>query len=150
MQIVLGRARLICTEVMTPVTAAVIQDEQGRILLTQRPAEDRHALKWEFPGGKLVAGESPESCLRRELEEELGIAVEVNDIIHAVNHQYPGLAILLLAYRCRMNAGEIRLCFHQALRWVRPEDLLTFDLVEADKPVARKVLEKIGQGGRQS
>jgi 8-oxo-dGTP diphosphatase len=127
---------------MVPVTAAIIQDERGRVLLAQRPAQDRHPLKWEFPGGKLQDRESPEACLRRELEEELGIQVEVGEVFHVVNHAYRDRSILLLAYICRWKGGKIHLREHKAHEWVEPERLLEFDLTEADLPVARKLSDR--------
>lgn len=127
---------------MIPVTAAIIRDDRGQVLLTQRPEQDPHSLKWEFPGGKLRDGESPEGCLRRELEEELGIQAEVEDIFHVVSHRYPGYDILLMAYLCRWCGGEIRLQAHLSYRWVEPASLLTFDLAEADRPVALRYVER--------
>jgi 8-oxo-dGTP diphosphatase len=99
-------------------------------------------LKWEFPGGKVRRGESPEACLRRELSEELGIDVEVGEIFHVVHHPYPEGAVLLLAYRCRWMAGEILLREHAACRWILPRGALKLDLAEADRPIARKLMDR--------
>ena len=129
-------------EAMVVVTAAILQDEWGRVLLAQRPAKDRHPLKWEFPGGKLQDGESPEACLQRELEEELGIRVDVGEVFHVVKHPYPDRSILLLAYLCLWKSEEIRLREHVAYQWVEPARLLEFDMTEADLPVARKLRER--------
>jgi 8-oxo-dGTP diphosphatase len=128
---------------MTPVTAAIVRDDLGRVLLTQRPEKDPHALKWEFPGGKLRDNESPEACLCRELGEELGILVEVGEIFHVVNHHYDTGPVLLLAYLCRWKGGEIQLKAHESFQWVEPSRILSFDLAEADRPIALK-FEKRG------
>jgi|Deesub1362A_J573_1020465.scaffolds.fasta_scaffold00366_27 8-oxo-dGTP diphosphatase len=129
-----------------PVTAGIILDGEGRILLAQRPQGDALSLKWEFPGGKIRYEETPEACLERELLEELGIRVRVLDIFHAVIHRYPDRAILLLAYWCHWNGGEIRLRFHRAHRWVEPMELLEMPLAEADLPIARKLKERLEKG----
>ncbi len=137
-----ARPRPVEIEAMVVVTAAILQDERGRVLLAQRPAEDRHPLKWEFPGGKLHDGESPEACLQRELEEELGIRVEVGEVFHVVNHPYSDCSVLLLAYLCLWRSEEIRLREHVACQWVEPLRLLELDMTEADLPVARKLRER--------
>jgi 8-oxo-dGTP diphosphatase len=127
---------------MVPVTAAILRDDRGRVLLTQRREKDARALKWEFPGGKLRDGESPEDCLKREIEEELGIQTEVGEIFHVVSHQYPERTILLMGYVCEWCGGEIHLRAHRSYRWVEPARLLTFDLAEADRPIARKLVQR--------
>lgn len=125
---------------MIPVVAAILMDGQGRVLLTQRPELGANARKWEFPGGKLQEGETPEECLRRELAEELGIQVEVGDVFHVVSHGYEGGSILLLAYFCGWRGGEIRLSEHLACQWAEIHRVPEFDLADADRPIAEKLL----------
>jgi len=132
---------------LVPVTAGIIRDHSGRVLLTQRPDKGHNALKWEFPGGKLRDDESPEVCLGREIQEELGIRVEVGEIFHVVHHRYRERSIILLAYNCRWEGGDIRLLEHKAYQWVEPPRLLSFDLAEADRHIAKKVEGRgIGDG----
>lgn len=128
------------------VTAAIIFDQGGRVLLTQRSAHDAHGPRWEFPGGKIREGESPEECLKRELQEELGIEAEVKDVFHAVHQSMGDRSVLLLAYLCIWRGGVIQLKEHQAYRWLSPPELLGMDLLEADRPVAAKLVRIIGEG----
>jgi len=109
------------------------------VLLARRRPERRHAGKWELPGGKVEAGEGPEACLARELREELGLAVEVGAHVIDNTHDYgPGLgAVVLMAYEARIVGGAFAPTDHDALAWVEPEDLLRFDLADADVPIAR-------------
>ena len=125
---------------MTPVVAAIVFDKHGRVLLAQRAEDDRHPLKWEFPGGKLRPGESPEDCVRRELIEEMGIRVEVSDIFHVVNHSYTDRDILLLAYTCKWTgAEEVLTNVHKRYGWVRPNDISSYDMLQADWPIIDKL-----------
>jgi 8-oxo-dGTP diphosphatase len=89
-----------------PVLAAIIMNHDGNILLAQRKAGTKNGLKWELPGGKLKINESPEYCLARELEEELGIKVYVKQLFSAVNYSYPEDNILLLAYFAELVSGK--------------------------------------------
>jgi 8-oxo-dGTP diphosphatase len=127
---------------MVPVTAGVILDDRGRVLLAQRPGREGESGQWEFPGGKLRDGETPEQCLRRELKEELGMSVEVGDVFHVVHHPYPEGSILLVAYLCRFRGRRIRLLEHMAYRWLDPTETPTMDLMEADRPIAMKLVER--------
>lgn len=123
---------------ITVVTAAVVMDG-GRVLLAQRKADANEALKWEFPGGKLEPGETPEECLVREIKEELAMDIKVEDIYEIVSHRYGERSILLLAYLCRRKGGDPvpRDCndFH----WVEVERLTDYDLADADIPIAVKL-----------
>ena len=88
------------------VVVAGVAVREGRIMLCQRRSGVHNALKWEFPGGKLEDGESPEAAPRRELREELSIDVRVGRIVDAVVHRYPDRDVLLMFYRCDIVAGE--------------------------------------------
>jgi 8-oxo-dGTP diphosphatase len=120
------------------VTAAVIERE-GLILLAQRKPDAHMGLKWEFPGGKLEWGEDPRDGLAREIREELGIEIEVGDVLEAVTHTYEDRHIVLLGYRCRYLRGEIQKLDVQDVRWVRPEALKTYDLAPADVPIVDRL-----------
>ncbi|NOX36306.1 MAG: (deoxy)nucleoside triphosphate pyrophosphohydrolase [Calditrichaeota bacterium] len=127
-------------ETIVPVLAGIIENADGRILLTRRKPHLSNAGKWEFPGGKLRPGEQPPACLQRELREELGIDVRVNDPFEIVNFTYDRGHILLIAYRCQYRGGTIRMVDHDRYEWVRPEDLLKYDLSAADIPIAQKLV----------
>lgn len=125
---------------MRQVTAAVIERD-GKVLLAQRKT-GALAGKWEFPGGKLEPGETPEACLRRELMEELGVDTEIGDFVCSSKFEYKHLPIELLVYRARYLSGEYKLADHAAIAWVKPEDLSSYDLSSADIPVVEVLLRK--------
>ena len=117
---------------MTTVVAAVIERE-GRVLIGQRRNIGQHALKWEFPGGKVEPGESPETATIRELEEELGIHARINREIMRYEFQYPGRpAILLIFYRIVQFEGEPENRDFEQIRWEVPERLSSYDFLEGD------------------
>ncbi len=120
---------------MTIVTCTIIEKE-GRILIARRAADQKLAGKWEFPGGKVEDGESPEECLKRELEEEFGIQAEVGEFICSNKHHYDHISIELMAFRVKYISGEFTLTDHDTIEWVAPEELLNYDLAEADIPIA--------------
>ena len=119
---------------MTIVVAAVIEREK-RILIGQRRNGGPHALKWEFPGGKVEPSETPEDALLRELEEELGIRAEIANEITRYEYQYAGRkAFWLVFFRVARFEGEpINLAFEQ-IQWVTKSELSTFDFLEGDAP----------------
>jgi len=116
------------------VACAVIQRD-GLILATQRSSTMSLPLKWEFPGGKLEAGESPEECLLRELQEELGITVRVGQGLEPVTHRYPSFAVTLYPFFCDQLQGQMTLYEHSAACWLPPNELSTLDWAEADWPL---------------
>ena len=126
------------------VTAGVIWNERGEILLAQRPLDGLLGGLWEFPGGKVEPGEAPQAALVREIREELGVEVAVEGEICTVEHRYPHLAVRMTAYGCRVAAGEPRPLHCQAFAWVEPGDLLSYPMPDADRPVARRVISLLG------
>jgi len=92
-------------------------------------------LKWEFPGGKIKAAETPEECLKRELREELDVEVAVGRALTPRTHQYPEFTVTLYPFLCTITSGTITLHEHAALAWMRPEEMHTLDWAEADWPV---------------
>ncbi|MDE2234032.1 MAG: Nudix family hydrolase [Gammaproteobacteria bacterium] len=117
------------------VVAAVLADSRGRILITQRPAGKFMAGFWEFPGGKLQDGESPESALKRELREELGIEVQSARPLMRLSHAYPALQVELDVWRVTRYQGEPHSAEGQALAWVEAQKLSTWKLLPADAPI---------------
>lgn len=120
------------------VTAAIIEKE-GKFLLAQRKENTSQGLKWEFPGGKIEFGETPEQCLVREIQEELNIIIEVKEIFDVVSHVYGEKQIILLCYKCSYVGGELKLNDCHDYEWVLPQNLLNYDLALADIPVAQKL-----------
>jgi 8-oxo-dGTP diphosphatase len=118
---------------MVQVVAAIIE-RQGRILAARRTARQSHPLKWEFPGGKLEPGESPEEALARELHEELGIEGASGSEMTRYQYSYPGKdPILLIFYRVLSFQGEPRNLIFQEMRWAQPHELPALDFVEGDR-----------------
>ncbi len=124
------------------VTAAIIERE-GTILIARRRRGDRQAGKWEFPGGKIEEGETPEVCLRRELQEEFGIDVVVGGFVGRSSHRYPHGEVDLLAYRVTHLSGDFQLHDHEEIRWVEPADLPSHDFSAADIPIVKLLLEGV-------
>jgi 8-oxo-dGTP diphosphatase len=119
------------------VSAAVLIDGDGRVLIAQRPAGKQMGGLWEFPGGKLEAGESPETALVRELAEELGIAVLPPDLVPLTfaSHAYGNFHLLMPVYLCRAWQGVPQAKEHAALAWVWPQDLADYPMPPADLPL---------------
>lgn len=125
-----------------PVTAAILR-RGDEVLLCRRTRPAYLAGKWEFPGGKVEAGESPAACLSRELTEELGIEAEVGDHITTHVHHYEALSVELIAFEVTFGGGELRLSdTHDRASWVAPAELLDWDLAPADVPIARAVQDR--------
>ncbi len=119
------------------VAACALIDPDGRILIAQRPAGKSMAGLWEFPGGKIEAGERPEQSLIRELKEELGIAVKEECLapLTFASHLYPDFHLLMPLYVCRRWEGIVTALEHQTLKWVRPENLKNYPMPPADEPL---------------
>lgn len=115
--------------------ACAIVEHDGRILAAQRGETMAMALKWEFPGGKIMVDETPKECLRRELEEELAIHVDVGQFLPTVTHRYSECLVTLHPFVCRIVSGEIILHEHHAVVWFTIDDVPELDWAEADIPV---------------
>jgi 8-oxo-dGTP diphosphatase len=119
------------------VAAAALVDADGRVLICQRPEGKQLAGLWEFPGGKVEAGETPEACLIRELEEELGIAVTHACLAPFVfaSHSYENFHLLMPLYLVRRWEGQPVAHEHKALAWVKPNRLTDYPMPPADAPL---------------
>jgi 8-oxo-dGTP diphosphatase len=126
------------------VVAAALTNQDGEILLQKRPAGRQMAGLWEFPGGKVEEGESPESALIRELEEELGVVITGSDVVPFTFASEPleDRHLLLLLYRCTQWAGEPKALDGQELCWLKPQEMHSLPMPPADKPLVA-ALEKI-------
>ena len=121
------------------VTAALIRDDAGRYLITQRRRGTHLEGLWEFPGGKRDAGESLRAGLRRELIEELGATFDVGDEIATVEWEYPDRTVVLHFFACRLAAGTIAPKEDQAMEWVAPERLDAYTFPPADLELIRRL-----------
>jgi len=119
------------------VVACALVDADRRVLIAQRPASKSLGGLWEFPGGKLEAGESPEAALIRELEEELGILTKTACLapLAFASHAYDGFHLLMPLYVCRKWQGQPQALEHDALKWVRPQALRDYEMPPADAPL---------------
>lgn len=123
--------------------ACAIIERNGLILAARRSEAMSLPLRWEFPGGKIDPGETPEQCLRRELREELGIAISVGAALEPVTHDYPTFTVTLYPFVCAMEeGGEITLHEHAAIAWLTPEALPSLDWAAADGPILEQYLDQ--------
>ncbi len=120
------------------VVAAIIHDGKGRIFATQRGYGD-YKDGWEFPGGKMEAGETPEEALRREIWEELETRICVEQLVETVEWDYPQFHLTMHCFWCSVESGELTLKEHEAAKWLTKEQLDSVDWLPAD----RKVVERI-------
>ena len=125
---------------MINVTCAIIE-QADKVLCAQRSEQMNHPLKWEFPGGKQEAGETLETCLVREIQEELGLVIVIREKLPASRHQYHNAKeICLHPFICTVQTGEILLKEHKQIAWLKPHELQALDWAEADIPILHHYL----------
>ena len=123
---------------MIKVVAGIII-RNNTVLIARRASHKSMAGKWEFPGGKIEVGESPERALEREILEEFGVAIRVGQYLASNAHDYGDFKIELLAYRARFVKGKFELTDHDQIAWVSKAELKNYDLAEADIPLVEKI-----------
>ena len=116
------------------VVAAIIHDSEGRIFATQRGYGD-YKDGWEFPGGKMEPGESPEEALKREIWEELETKIVVERLVQTVEYDYPKFHLKMHCFLCYIESGSLILKEHEAARWLKPEELDSVDWLPTDRIV---------------
>ncbi len=125
------------------VVAALCRDGDGRILLTQRRADQPMPHYWEFPGGKVEPGEPPVDALERELREELGAGASIGRIFDVVFHAYPEFDLYMLVYACTL-VDEPRPLEVAQLRWVPPRELRKYEVLPADVALVERLAGEAG------
>lgn len=126
------------------VVAAILVNDDRQVLAARRGPGQGYAGKWEFPGGKVRPGEDDRAALAREIDEELGVTVEVGAFVAEARVEAPARTIALVAYRCRLDAGRLEPREHDALRWCRAPELGELDWTAADAdllPAVRALLD---------
>lgn len=123
-----------------PVVAALMR-RQGKVLVGQRPEGGSLARSWEFPGGKIELGESPQEALKRELKEELGIDAEIGSLKFCGTHTYGKTGIVFLFFEVKYWKGQTKTQQHMDLRWVTPKEFAQLDLPEANTKFLKQLLE---------
>jgi 8-oxo-dGTP diphosphatase len=121
------------------LVVAALLVRHGRVLLSQRRSDQSFPLAWEFPGGKVEAGESPEEALVREIDEELGCTVRVGSIVELVFHAYPDFDLVMPVYRVTVVAGEPHARDVEAIAWVPRRRIVEKEMPPADLPFARRL-----------
>ena len=127
-----------CVRMPLLVTAAVILEDE-KVLLTRRPDDKIHGGLWEFPGGKVDPGESPEEALCREIREELDAKIQVTGIFEVVFYRYDWGPVLILAYSCQLITNDLRDIGVAEHRWVHPRNLKEFSILPADQPIIARL-----------
>ena len=126
------------------VVAAIIHDAEGRIFATQR-GYGEFKDGWEFPGGKMEAGETPEEALSREIWEELETRIEVERLVETVEYDYPQFHLTMHCFLCRVVSGRLELKEHEAARWLEKDELNEVDWLPADLQIIDKLKFLCGQ-----
>ena len=122
--------------------AAAVLVHQDKILIAQRPKDDFLAGRWEFPGGTLEQGETPEICLQREFREELDIEITIGPFMGEYLYHYPHGSVHLHVYLASWQGGQLNCKVHDAYRWVTVQELCHFEFSQADQPFVECLLKK--------
>jgi len=123
------------------VVAAIIEKD-GRIFATQR-GYGAYKDWWEFPGGKIEAGETPEEALIREIREELRAEIKVGELFRTVEYDYPEFHMIMQCFLCELISDEIELVEHEAARWLGKEDIRSVRWLPSDIEIVEKLIQKL-------
>lgn len=121
------------------VVCAIMRNDEGKIFIARRAAHKSMSGRWEFPGGKVEEGETPQEALKREMEEEFGVTIEVGEYVGENVHHYSTFSIRLIAFESTHLIGEFGLTDHDQIDWVPAEELMHVNLAEADIPITNRV-----------
>ena len=124
------------------VVAAIIRDDEGRIFATQRGYGDMKD-GWEFPGGKVESGESPEDALKREILEELDTKIVIEKLLTTVDYDYPKFHLTMHCFVCSIESGSLTLKEHEAARWLKLSEIYSVDWLPADKVVVDRLTKSL-------
>lgn len=123
---------------MKLVTAAIMIKD-NKILIAQRSKKDKLSSMWEFPGGKIEEGETPQECLKREIKEELNVNVSIGEFFGESIYHYEGGSIKLLGYYVFYENGDLKLNVHDQVKWVTTEEIKNYNFAPADVPFVDKL-----------
>ena len=123
---------------MTEVVAALIWREE-KFMICQRPAHKARGLLWEFVGGKVEAGETPQEALIRECREEIDVLLSVGDAFMDVTHEYPDLDVHLTLFHATIASGEPKKLEHNDIRWITPQEIPDYDFCPADVEILQRI-----------
>ena len=126
------------------VVAALIQNEMGKFLICQRPANKARALLWEFVGGKVESGELPADALVRECQEELGITVYPTAVFDDLVHEYDDVTVHLTLFLATIASGTPQKLEHNDIRWVTAQEMPSYDFCPADYTILQKIAKQFG------
>ncbi len=127
---------------MVDVAAAVIENREGRILIARRKAEISLGGYWEFPGGKMEAGETAAECAARELREEMDVRIETGEVVAETTHDYGDKVVRLVAVRAILLDGHVRLHDHDEIRWVTIPEMGDYLFAPADEAIVERLKEE--------
>jgi len=123
------------------IGVAVIKNDREQFLIDKRLPHGLHGGLWEFPGGKIEPGETIEACIEREIMEELGIVIEVGDLLIAIEHDYSNFKVTLNVHNCRHVSGEPRAIECDEIRWVTIDEMNEFTFPKANEQIIAALLE---------
>jgi 8-oxo-dGTP diphosphatase len=128
---------------MIQVTAAIVHDEKGRIMICQRPEGKNCALLWEFPGGKQEEGETLEECLARECREELSVDLRVGELYGSVEHDYGTFSVNVHFFLCEILSGSVINKEHKNIKWVDSSELNNYKFCPADTEIIKRLSKNV-------
>ena len=129
---------------MTEVVAALIWQGE-KFMICQRPAHKARGLLWEFVGGKVEAGETPQEALIRECREEIDVLLSVGDVFMDVTHEYPDLTVHLTLFHATIAEGEPQMLEHNDIQWITPEEIPNYDFCPADVEILDRIMQEFNR-----